>query len=122
MTIEIEVPLRTFTNLFESDGYQSREVPGGATIRRLRVAAPPIGTGQTLKSHRTTDAEPLIPIMVEVGREVVIGLFVAWLYDKLKGNDGSRRKTIRINRVEVECTPETITRVIQESIEIDERK
>jgi hypothetical protein len=51
---------------------------------------------------------------------VAVGVFAAWLYDKLKGN-GEERKFIRVNRVMVEVTPEAITKVLTESIEVEEQ-
>jgi len=43
----------------------------------------------------------------------------SWLYDRLKGNSKGR-KMIRINRRLVEVSPEEITRVLTETIEMEE--
>jgi hypothetical protein len=51
-----------------------------------------------------------------LGSGVAINLFSSWLYDKLKSANVPR---IRVNRVEVEVTPEGITKIISESIDIE---
>jgi len=62
-----------------------------------------------------------IPIAATFASGVAINLFSAWLYDKLKG-DAKTRRMVSINRVIVEVTPDAITKVLNESIHIEERK
>jgi hypothetical protein len=124
MTIEIEVPLRIYPNLFDSNTISptmSREAPGGATLR-LRESPPrKVDPKRSSRGHYTTDAEPSVTFLVSFGSGVALHLFSSWLYDKLK-SDPEKRK-IRINRTWTEVTtPDAITNVIQESIEIEEHK
>jgi hypothetical protein len=134
MTIEIEVPQAMLSGLFDSEtipSRMSREAPGGATIR-LPVTHPARDTSGNLVvklkagTYEVGDAEPLTTVLVEfakVGKDVAIGVFSAWLYDKLKCKDGEERQNfIRVNRVEIGVTPDAITRVLVESNEIEERK
>ena len=57
----------------------------------------------------------------EGGEDVAVGVFAAWLYDRWK-NQGEGRRSRRVNRVMVEVTPEAITKVLTESVQIEERK
>ncbi len=117
MTIVIECTLKAIFALFDSASISSgmsREVPGGATIQ--------LGQMPMEKRDLPSIQATLIPILVEVGKDVAVGVFAAWLYDKLKGEgEGEGRKFLRVNRVMVEVTPEAITKVLTESIEIEER-
>jgi len=119
MTIVIECSPRDMLALFESKTIStgmSREAPGGATIQLGQMPMEKRG----LPSIEAT----LVPILIEfgkVGKDVAIGIFSAWLYDKLKGKV-EERKFVRVNRVMVEVTPEAITKVLTESIAVEERK
>jgi hypothetical protein len=115
MTIVIECSPRDMVALFDSKTIStgmSREAPGGATIR--------LGAMMEKRGVPSIQAY-LFPILIDLGREVAIAVFSAWLYDRLKGKS-EERKFIRVNRVMVEVTPEAITKVLTESIEIEERK
>lgn len=118
MTIVIECTPKAMFALFDSKTISPgmrREVPGGATIQLGQMPMEKRG----LPSIQAT----LVPILIEfgkVGKDVAIGVFSAWLYDKLKGK-GEERKFMRVNRVMVEVTPEAITKVLTESIEIEGR-
>lgn len=115
--IEIECSPESLFKMFDSSTVTqdtTKQVPGGGTIR--------LGSGKLEKRFRpgwTTDAAPLVTIALTVGKDVAIGLLVAWLYDKLKGNE---IRTLRINRVQIEISPEAITKVISESIEVEEER
>lgn len=119
MTIVIECTPKAMFALFDSKTIStgmSREVPGGATIQ--------LGDMPMQKRDLPSIQATLVPILVEfgkLGKDVAVGVFAAWLYDKLK-SVGEGRKFIRLNRVMVEVTPEAITKVLKESIEIEERK
>jgi hypothetical protein len=52
---------------------------------------------------------------------VALDLFSSWLYEKLKAVEPKTR-TIRINRTEVEITPDGLARAVKESIVIEEKK
>ena len=120
MTIVVECTPKDMFALFESktiSSGMSREVPGGATIQ--------LGQMPMEKRGLPSIQASLVPILIEFARrhgaEVPIAVFSAWLYDKLKGK-GEERKFIRVNRVMVEVTPEAITKVLTESIEVEEGK
>lgn len=52
--------------------------------------------------------------VISISASVPSGLFVAWLYDKIKG----RAYTIEIERTEIEMSLGEITRVVHEKINI----
>ena len=73
----------------------------------------------------THDALPMATVLVTLAGTVAVNIFSSWLYDKLKSDKVTQHmgvKKVRINRVEVEITPEAITRVMTEAIEIEEKK
>ncbi len=119
MTVVIECTPRELFALFDSKTLSPsmrREVPGGATIR--------LGDLPMQKRDLPSIQAALVPILVEfgkLGKDVAVGVFSAWLYDKLKGK-GEERKLIRVNRVMVAITPGAITKVLTELIEGEERK
>jgi hypothetical protein len=90
-----------------------RKVPGGATIQ--------LGEMPPEKGDLPRIEAALVPVLLTLGSGVGINVVSKWLYDKLKG-DGKERKMIRINRVLVEITPEAITKILAESVEIEDRK
>jgi hypothetical protein len=121
-TVFLEVPQFALFKVFESNSIEegmAREAPGGARVELGRM---PMGKRWGGLTH---DALPMAAVLLSFGRDVAVGLFAAWLYDKLKSDKAGKQMgvtKIRINRQEVEITPEAITRVITESIEIGEKK
>lgn len=119
MTIVVECSPKAMYALFDSKTISTgmkREAPGGATIQLLEMP-------MEKRDRQYIQALAFVPILVEfakVGKDVAVGVFSAWLYDKLKGKS-EERKFIRVNRVMVEVTPEAITKVLTESIEVEER-
>jgi len=125
--IEIEVPIYALFAVFEGkktvSGGEVHEVPGVATIqlapsRVERRYSPDYGVQAHVLPH--------LPILIEfakVGKDVAIGVFSAWLYDRLKsGSRGKLTPTIRINQKTIEITtPEDIVKICEESIEIDRK-
>lgn len=112
MTIEIEVPVSALSEIFESGTISAgmvREVPGGASLK--------LGPMPIEKRH-VPGLQILVPIVVTLGSGVAINVFSSWLYDKLKGK---KTTILRINRVQVEITHDAITKVIAESIELEEK-
>lgn len=77
----------------------TREAPGGVTIRS--------GLGSQPQKRDFGLAVPVFHIIVSAGRDIAIGVFAAWLYDKLKR---SGVRTIRMGRRTVEVAPEGIQR------------
>jgi hypothetical protein len=119
MRITIECTLKDMFALFESKSISSgmsREVPGGATIK--------LGQMPIERRDFPSIQASLVPIVIEFAKQhaadVPIAIFSAWLYDKLKGRSEAG-KFIRVNRVMVEVTPEAITKVLTESVEVEER-
>ena len=116
-TIEIECSPESLFKVFEASSVTNgttKHIPGGGAIQ--------LGRGKLEKRVRpgwTADAAPLVTLALTVGKDVAIGVLAAWLYDKLKGN---KLRTLRINRAQVEISPEGITKAISESIEVDETR
>lgn len=112
MTIEIEIPASALFKVFETSEVSDATIhtaPGGAILR--------LGKQKMEKRWHSAFTEPLVPIAVTFGSGVAINLFSSWLWEKLKGG---RTTKIRINRVEIETqTPDAITKVISESIEVE---
>jgi hypothetical protein len=116
MPIEIEFPLDTFVDVFESQSSRvgtNLEVPGGVSlqVQPYEVRIPPEGMA--------LDDIPIIPVLIEVGTTVALNVFSNWLYDKLKSAP-SRRTRLKINRRWVEISKDGISRAFSESIEKDE--
>ena len=109
-TIEIECsPLALFA-LFDSSTISEgviHKAPGGATLQLGRMS---------IEKRHVPGVERLVSIAVTFASGAAVNLFSNWLYDKLKGNE--RMRTLRINHVQVELTPEAITKLIAESIEL----
>lgn len=116
MTIEIGCSPRDLLRLFDSNTISpgmTYEAPGGVTLE----------LGQMFEKRGglpDIQATAFIPVLATVGSTVALGLFTNWLYDRLKG-DGKTRRMVSINRTIVEVTPEAITKVLKESIHIEER-
>jgi len=128
--IEIEIPVYALFAVFEAkktlSGGEVHEVPGVATIQ---LASSRVETSDWNSNYWGAYAvvSPHIPILIEfakVGKDVAIGVFAAWLYDKLK--DASRDKrtpTLRVNNEVIEVTtPEAIVKICRESIETSEKE
>lgn len=116
MPIEIEFPLDTFVDVFESQSSNvgtNLVVPGGAslTVQPYVVRIPPKGMA--------FDDIPIIPVLVGFATSVAMNMFSSWLYDRLKSAP-SRRTRLKINRRWVEVSKDGITRAFSESIEMDE--
>lgn len=114
-TLEIDFPISAITDVFESDRLpkgMTREAPGGATMELRAVPTP------EQPPQLAYDYAPIFTVAVNLGRDVAVGVFASWLYDKLKAASVRR---IKINRRTVEATPEGILKAIEESIELEER-
>jgi len=122
MTIELGVSPRALSTLFDSNEIRTgmvREVPGGATIQ----------LGEILMEKRdlpSIQASAFVTVLLTFGSGVISGVVVnllsSWLTEKLKGDDKGRRMMC-INRKLVEVTTsEAMTRILTETIEIEERK
>jgi hypothetical protein len=108
----LEVPQFALFKVFESNSIEqgmTHDAPGGA---RLELGRMP------MEKRHVPGLESLATVLVSFGAGVAVNLFSAWLYDKLKSGRVTR---IRIDRTEVEVTPEAITRVITESIDIEQK-
>lgn len=120
-SVSVEVPQFALFEIFESKSIEqgmTHDAPGGVRLELGRMPMEKRGGGLT---H---DALPIATVLLSVGTSVAVNLFSSWLYEKLRANKAIRamRVTrIRINRAEVEITPEAITRAISESIEIEEK-
>ena len=118
MTIVIECSPKALRRLFETELIRpgmSREVPGGATIKF------PLPT----RSTPSIQASPFVPILIEFGVGVAVGVSSAWISSKLKGTDQAR-EFIRLKGnggvlIEV-TTPEAITKILADSVEIEVKK
>jgi len=87
-------------------GVTTVAAPGGVTVRyegEFEVKA--------------FDVPAVLKVVVQLGREVAVGLFATWLYDKLKGG---RARRLRVDRMQVEITEGEIKRVLLERIEEEE--
>lgn len=76
---------------------------GGALVFEGAVIRKAVGIPETLE------------FLFNCGKDVAVGLFSAWLYDRLRG----RAVRLRVNRIEVELDGEAIKRVLIEQIEIE---
>jgi|HubBroStandDraft_6_1064221.scaffolds.fasta_scaffold2018340_1 hypothetical protein len=124
--IEIEIPISKLFSVFSEFKQISSdtvyEVPGGATIRLAKNRAE---TRDSNHLYWAAVPQHYLPIAIEfakAGKDIAIGVFAAWLYDKLKGRASEATTTIRVNRKTIEVTPEAIARICEESIEIDQKK
>ena len=117
--IVLEVSAVVVFRLFETKKKISlgdtHEAPGGAILRTV-----PSDRMERRNWNWHIYATAFDTVLVKFAGEIALGLFVAWLYDKLKDVEPPIRK-LKINRSEVEITPEGITRAIKESIEIEEK-
>ena len=114
--IVLEVSPIAIFKLFEAKKVSTGdtyEAPGGATLKTIPSPWVERRSGQIYAAVCET-------ILVTFAGGVAINLFSAWLYDKLKDQPPPMR-TLKINRTEVEITPEGIMRAIKESIEIEEK-
>ena len=108
----IGCPQSALFEVFESNRIEegmTHDAPGGA---RLELGRMP------MEKRHVPGFEAPATVLVTFGATVAMNLFSAWLYDRLKSGRVTR---IRINRTEVEVTPEAITRVIIESIDIEQK-
>jgi hypothetical protein len=113
-TVFIEVPQFVLFKVFESNSVEqgmTHDAPGGA---RLELGRMPMEK----RGGLTHDELQMATVLVSFGSGVAVNLFSSWLYDKLKSGRVTR---IRIDRAEVEVTPEAIARVITESIDIEQK-
>lgn len=113
--VEIEFPIYALTGLFESTKIPTgtrREVPGSAIIE---LGPMPV---EQRDNRFAYDAAPILTMFVHIGSDVAVGLFTAWLYDKLKT---AKVRRIKINRRSIEVTPEGILKAVEESIEVGEQ-
>jgi hypothetical protein len=83
------------------------DVPGGATIELGEMA---------IEKRHLPGVQILVGIAVRYGPDLAVNLLASWLYSKLSG---AKIKNIRINRAEVEVSPEGIARAIFEAVEIE---
>lgn len=111
---EIAYPMDVLFDLFESNEISTgmtKKVPGGAVIRLDKMPMQ--------KRFSTQDAAPLVTIAVSLGTGITLNLFSSWLYDKIKK---SKIQRLKINRREIEITPDGILKAIEETIEIEREK
>jgi hypothetical protein len=116
MPIEIEFPLDTFVDVFESQNSKvgtNLLAPGGVslTVQPYEVRTPPKGMA--------FDDIPIVPVLIGIGTSVAVNVFSSWLYDRLKSAPSGRTR-LKINRRWVEVSKDGITRAFSESIEKDE--
>lgn len=107
--IEIQVPDSALFALFESDSIRegmTHSIPGGV----LRLGPMPMQK----RTHEFTLA--LVPVIVTISTTVSLNLLSNYIYSKLTSRKITR---IKINRKEVEVTPEGILKTIEETIEIE---
>ncbi len=115
MVLEIEIPLRSITDIFETHSIttgMSKDVPGGANIQ---LRPPPVPMEEPTLAY---DADPFFTIAVTVASTVGLNIFSSWLYDRLKD---SKVRRIRINRRTAEVTPDGLREAVEELIETEER-
>jgi hypothetical protein len=94
------------------------QVKEPALVQHLEQDTPP-GVSVHAEPKPTTRSfgfETTIPILVQFGTGVGIGILSNWLYDKLKKGNS---KTVIIDRQEIEITPEAITKLVSEKITIE---
>jgi hypothetical protein len=113
MILEIDSSPIFPCELFDSNSISvgmKRDVPGGAKIElgELPLQKRDIGAVQCL-----------VPIVLTFGRDVVVGVLVSWLYEKLTTK---HVRELLINHTRIEITEEAITKVIIESTKIRENQ
>jgi hypothetical protein len=94
---------------------QTHEAPGGATLRAI-----PSDWMIEQRGSRVY-AAGFDTILVSFASGVALNVFSNWLYDKLKDIEPPLVRKLKINRVEIEITPDGITRAIKEPIESEEK-
>jgi hypothetical protein len=112
--LAIEFSPKVLTELFEADRFSTgmtKEAPGGVTIQLRPLPIQRRGLAM--------DSIPMLSIAITARTNIALSLFSNWLYDKLKG---SKVRTIRVHRRTVEVTPDGIYKVIEESMQVEERK
>ncbi len=108
---EIDTTDQTFVDSLQKDTPEGIKV---YSIRRLLAAAVPPGSGDI--------GGELLGVAIEIVthplvKDVFVGIISAWLYDKFV-KSGSNK--ITINRIETDITKGNITKIIEETIQIEE--
>ena len=83
------------------------DVPGGAKLEY-----------EGMRIQKAFGVPEVLDFIVEASTTIDLGLFSAWLYQKVNGKEVE--KIIIRKRVITEITPENIRKVIEEEIEIGE--
>jgi len=116
--ISIELPQSALFKVFESNSIRqgmTHEAPGAA---RLELGQMP------MEKRHLPEFQALATVLVSFGGGVAVNMFSSWLYERLKSDKVSQAMKvtrIRINRTEVEINADAITRVITESIDIEQK-
>jgi hypothetical protein len=83
-----------------------QDVPGGVSI-----------SISPFEERRGVDTATVIQIVVEISKDITIGIVSAWLYDKLKKSPSTK---LEYNRREIQITEGEISKIIEESLEPDD--
>jgi hypothetical protein len=111
--IELDVALGGNPEIFSalrSEGRDSVEIPGGGRLifpppKKVQIEGPPI-TGFAL-------AGLCVKFVLELGRDVSVGVLSAWLYDKLKA---SSIKTVKVNNKCFEVTRPKVAHLLKKTM------
>lgn len=107
LRLEIDTTDRSLANdlsggQYDVDPHRVVAVPGNATLK----------IDHLIKRYAVGVPETIVALL-EVGKDVTIGLVAAWLYDKLKG----RTKILKIEETEVRVVQSEMEVVIKHKLE-----
>jgi hypothetical protein len=66
----------------------------------------------------SADSPEILWITLGLAKDVAVGVFSAWLYDKIKGKSCH----VEYRRKEIECDEKSIRRIVEEHISISDDK
>lgn len=111
MAQQFQIEVETFDFRVAFEMFESRTGLSSKTSRIILADGSTVAYAGTYE-RRGLNFPSIVHAGVDLAGTVGVGLFTNWLYDKLKGKPAK----LRINRQEVEITPERI-RIVIEQIE-----
>jgi hypothetical protein len=112
MTLPLKIEIETTERGLEVELFETTSFAAGETSIRLPDGSTVLYEGALIK--KSFESSEILHLTINLAESVGIGVIANWLYAKLK----RKRAKLRINRHEVEITPDRI-RIVIEQIEKD---
>jgi hypothetical protein len=106
-TRRLDIEIETDERLFEHELFESENLERG---QQLTLSDGTTVTYNGTLMRKAVGFSPIVKLAVDLASAIGTGVASSWLYDKLKGKPAK----LRINRKEIELTPERIRIVIEE--------